>query len=437
VRTEEVRSSQRIQSISALLTPRRIRGHALILVVCLWGACIADYATPGPFDRAANIKFQDFLSFYISGKLIAQGRSSALYDETVRHAEMLRIAQPVDVVRETVFPPTAHSPTYVRIPNLYGPQVGLLFVPLAGIPFLVAGTLWVVVNSLIYFGCVYFILSHCPALRPQRWIVTLCAIAYPPLFHFFVRGQISALILVCLTAAFRALKDDHRVLAGIFLGFLVLKPQFLVALPLILFLARAWTLVAGLIASSAAQIVITRLYFGPALMRDYLQMLWNAPHWIHTAELGLAPIQMHSLRSFWMLVLPSSLGVLILYVLSSIAVIAIAAAIWRSAGPLSLRFSALVLAAVLVNPHLFIYDLLVLAPVFLLLAEWSIQNAPHPSTPALRILLHLAFLLPLFGPLAKWTHLQFSVLTFAALLWTIHRIAKPDHTLALHESAVV
>jgi hypothetical protein len=437
VRSDEVRSSSRIQPISALLTARRIRGHALILAVCLWGACIADYATPGPFDRAANIKFQDFLSFYISGKLIAQGRDSALYDETVRQAEMLRIAQPIDVVRETVFPPTAHSPTNVRIPNLYGPQVGLLFVPFAGIPFLVAGTLWVVLNLLIYFVSVYFILSHCPALRSHRWIVILCAVAYPPLFHFFVRGQISPLILLCFTATFLALNSDRRLLAGIFLGFLVLKPQFLVALPLILLVSRAWTLLAGLVASSAAQLAITRLYFGPAVMSDYLHMLWNAPRWIHTAELGMAHIQMHSLRSFWTLILPSPVVASILYALSSIAVTAIAAAIWRSASPLALRFSALILAAVLVNPHLFIYDLLALAPLLLLLAEWSIQNATDPSTPALRILLYLAFLLPLFGPLAQWTHLQLSVLTFAALLWTIHRIATRGQKLALHESAVV
>jgi hypothetical protein len=37
-------------------------------------------------------------------------------------------------------------------------------------------------------------------------------------------------------------------------------------------------------------------------------------------------------------------------------------------------------------------------------------------------LLYLAFLLPLFGPLAHWTHLQLSVVVFAALLWTLRRL---------------
>jgi hypothetical protein len=36
--------------------------------------------------------------------------------------------------------------------------------------------------------------------------------------------------------------------------------------------------------------------------------------------------------------------------------------------------------------------------------------------------LYLAFLLPLFGPLAYWTRLQLSVIAFAALLQTLRRL---------------
>jgi len=34
---------------------------------------------------------------------------------------------------------------------------------------------------------------------------------------------------------------------------------------------------------------------------------------------------------------------------------------------------------------------------------------------------YLAFLLPMFGPVARWTHLQLSVVAFAAILWTLFR----------------
>jgi hypothetical protein len=194
-------------------------------------------------------------------------------------------------------------------------------------------------------------------------------------------------------------------------------------------------MLAGLIASAIAQLVFARLYFGASVMDDYNNMLRHASDWMSTAELSLAPIQMHSLRSFWTLLLPWPFAASILYLLSSLAVIALAAAIWKSSDLLALRFSGLLLPAVLANPHLFIYDLLALTPIFLLLADWSIENPQHLSTPALRVFLYLAFLLPLFGPLARWTHLQLSVIVFVALLWTIYRITNSSSQFELNSTA--
>jgi hypothetical protein len=153
----------------------------------------------------------------------------------------------------------------------------------------------------------------------------------------------------------------------------------------------------------------------------FAKLLHSASHPAST-ELAFSPIQMHSLESFWEILIPWRLGVWALYLLASFVAIGIAAAIWKSSSHLPLRFSALILAAVLVNPHIYIYDLLALAPAFLLLADWSLDNPHHPAKPALDVLLYLAFLLPLFGPIAYWTHLQLSVVVFAALLWTLRRL---------------
>jgi hypothetical protein len=241
----------------------------------------------------------------------------------------------------------------------------------------------------------------------------------------------SALVLACFTAAFLALRANRSRLAGIALGFLIFKPQFLVAIPLVLLLSRAWKPLAGLVVAAAAQLAFARIYFGQAVMHAYFDTLQHLSRVISAAELSLAPIQMHSLRSFWTLLIsspPISLPqlALLLYILSSIVVIAMAAVIWKSSAPLPLRFSALTLTAVLVNPHLFVYDLLVLAPVLLLLADWTLTNPRHSSSTALRLLAYLAFILPLFGPLSRWTHLQLSVPVFALLLWMLwHHSSDP------------
>lgn len=424
-------------SVARWLTPRRIRAQAIVLALCLWGVCAVDFATPGLFDRAGNIKFQDFLSFYISARLVQHGRAGALYDDQFRAAEMLAIVRSVGVTPESVFPPPSQTPTNVRLPNLYGPQVSLLFVPLTYFPFLIAAQIWVALSLLLYGYCVFLIWKASPALRLHGSLAALCAFAFPPLFHFFVRGQNSVLVLACFTAAFLAFRANRSWLAGIALSLLIFKPQFLVAIPLVLLLAQAWKAFAGLVISAGAQLLFTRIYFGPAVMHSYFDTLRNISR-VGAAELTLAPIQMHSLRSFWTLLIPWPEISLALYLLCSIAAIVIAAAIWKSPAALSLRFTGLTLAAVLVNPHLFVYDLLVLAPALLLLTDWILSQPPHPSSSALLLLTYLAVVLPLFGPLSRWTHIQLSVPAFAALLCFLWQTSRtPSHKLASNESAVV
>ena len=388
----------------------------MMLAFCLWSVCAVDYATPGVFDRAGNIKFQDFIQVPIAARLIAQGRINALYDTQVLNQQ----------IRAMVGNTKAYLEFY------QAPQVVLPFLALSRLSFLTQAAIWVTLSLLIYFACVYELWKTCSALRPYPKLVALCAIAYPPLFHFFARGQLSVLILLCFTGAYLAFRARRDWLAGIALGCLVFKPQFLVAIPVVLLAAQAWKAFSGLAISAAAQLAFAVIFFGQAVIRTYVSVLL---HHASQPELSLSPDQMHSLRSFWVLLIPSTGAIWVLYALSCIATIVLAAAVWKSSSPLALRFSALTLAAVLVNPHLFVYDLLALVPVFILTADWILSRDPQPSSSLFAGLLYLAFVLPLFGPLSRWTHIQLSVIVFVALLGILYR----DRTLPLAsaESAVV
>jgi hypothetical protein len=333
---------------SSWLTPRRLRAHATILAICLWGACAVDFSTPGLIDRAGNIKFQDFLPLYVSAQSIAQGHADALYNQQTAVTEMKAIVAQSNAPRSMLS----------RLPNLYGPQVALLFVPLTRFSFAASARIWGALSLLLFTACVYALWKRCPALRPHAGMVVLAALAFPPLFHFFVRGQNSAFVLACFTAAFFGFRAQRPWLAGIALGLLIFKPQFLVALPLILFLSGELKALIGLTASAAAQLAFAWIYFGSSVMRAYFNTLFHFPRWIETAEPGIAHMQMHSLRSFWALLVPWPEAALVLYILCSLVVMRWAASIWKSSATLALRFSAITLAAVLVNPHLFVYDLL-------------------------------------------------------------------------------
>jgi hypothetical protein len=137
------------------------------------------------------------------------------------------------------------------------------------------------------------------------------------------------------------------------------------------------------------------------------------------------PYQTHSLRTFWSLLLPSGIS-LTLYVLSALLVLGFAIACWRprSTDSLGLRYSALLLATVLVAPHLTVYDLVILAPAFLLLTDWLLAHPKTSLTNWSETLLYLAYMLPLLGPLALWTHIQLSVAAMCALIYVIWKLSE-------------
>ena len=156
-------------------------------------------------------------------------------------------------------------------------------------------------------------------------------------------------------------------------------------------------------------------------MRDYLHALVYVKEVLPLLEPRL--YQTHSLRSFWSLLLPWPSVASALYVVSAVAILVLAVRVWNSRASLSLRFSSLLLATVLVSPHLTVYDLVILAPGFLLLGDWAL--AQHEQLLASRIqqLLYLSYALFLLGPLTRITHVQLSVLAMTALLWICWQIS--------------
>jgi hypothetical protein len=134
--------------------------------------------------------------------------------------------------------------------------------------------------------------------------------------------------------------------------------------------------------------------------------------------------QTHSLRTFWSMLIPWPSASLALYLATALLILVWTVACWRSRLSLSLRYSALLLATVLLAPHLTVYDLVILAPAFLLLSDWIVAQPDQPATGRFKLLLYLAFVLPLLGPLARWTHFQLSVPVMAALLYGIWNLSR-------------
>ncbi len=397
--------------IAGWLTAQRVRRHAMLLAVCTWAVYAFLIATPGLRDRTGKPKGTDFLHFYTLGSLVVEGRSEALYDARAQAELSERLV------------PEAKGFHFLPV---YGPQVALFFSPLARLSYGWAALIWITLSILIYAWCCRAIWKTCPALQEDRRTVLILAIAYPAFFNLVAHGQTSALAMLCLTAAYLAFRTQKPLLAGLAIGMLIYKPQLGLAAAFLLLFAREWKVVAGAVLSAAAQLGIALAYFTTAPMEDYWRVLKQLGESAPVLEPKL--FQMHSLRSFWMMLVPWEPAALLLYIVTAALVLWRAYAAWKSHAPLSLRYSAFLLATVLVTPHLTVYDLVILAPALLLLGDWALANLRHPASPRVRALLYLSYALPLLGAVTQITQVQLSVVAFAALAWTMRPLLRPVET---------
>jgi hypothetical protein len=390
------------------LTSRRLRAHGLLLALTIWAFYIWTIATPTLRDRNWNLKGTDFLHFYTLGSLAIEHHGGELYN---MDAQAAMAAQRI---------PNAAG---VRYLPLYPPQVSLVFAPLAHLSYGRALALWWLCMAVIYGACCYWIWRVCPNLRDFGGTVALVAMAFPAFFHLIAWGQTGALALACFTVGFLSLRDEREFAAGLALGCLIFKPQLGLAAILVFIVSGRWRVMAGAALSAAAQIGAGIAYYGVEPFRSWLRMLRAVPALLPSFE--PRPYQTHCLRTFWSMLVPWSGAALGLYVISAIIVLSWTTAIWKRQESLSLKYSALLLATVLISPHLTVYDLVILAPAILLLTDWLISHRSAP--PGTGTLIYLVCALPLLGPYVRWTHIQLSVIAIAALLYFIWRmIDKQD-----------
>jgi hypothetical protein len=394
------------------LTSRRLRTHGLILALCLWSVYLWNASSPGLRDRTGNLKGTDFLHLYTLGSLAVAHGGSDLYNSGAQAK-----------LAATRVPEAAG----IRYLPLYPPQVSMLFAPFAEISYAWALALWLALNAIIYGGCCYAIWRNCPNLREHTFIVVILAVAFPAFWHLILWGQTSALALLCFTLAFLAFRNQRESLAGLATGFLIFKPQLALAAAIVFVFALQWRVILGALLSSVAQLAAAWSYYGFGAVREWMRAVANAPRQPQWFE--PRPYQTHCLRTFWSMFLPWASASLALYVLSAALVCFMAIVCWRSRLPLSLRFSVLLFATVLIAPHLTVYDLVILAPAFLLLADWLVESRDVPIGSHLTLLLYLAFLLPLVGPFARWTHFQLSVPVMVLIVFEIWNYGRKSDSM--------
>jgi alpha-1,2-mannosyltransferase len=389
---------QSLRGFAIDLTRKRVRGHAVLLGLVVWGAYLFNIATPGLKDREGQLKGADFLHFYALGNIARMHEGGMLYDAP-RQAVLGR-----QLIHQ--------DPGQSYLP-VYGPQYSLLFLPLAGLPYGWAAAMWMLGSALVYFICCALVLRTCPRIKEDRTTIFILAAAFPGFFYMVASGQNSMLALIAFTTAYFCFRAKLPLAAGMALGLLMYKPQFGVMAAVVFVVALEWRVIVGAVITGGGQLAAGAAYYGRASLDGYFHQLVHINQNASALEPHLD--RMHSLRSFWQLLLPWHGIASLLYAASALAVIAITVWCWRSGASFELRYAVFLLGSALVDPHLTDYDLVMLLPALLVIGDRVLLAAESNERDAARVLAYVAYCLPLFGPMLKVVHVQLSVPAYVGL----------------------
>lgn len=393
------------------MTLKRIRAYATLIAATLWTMWTVDFSGQGVMDRLGKIKGTDFLQFYVAGSFVREGRLNELYDLQPLYARAQAIAPGS---RDTIYAP------------MQSPQSLLAFAPVSVFSYPVAVTIWIVVIVLLYAASCAITWRYCTGLHRYRYETIACAIAFPGLFTTVLHGQTSVVALLALAAALFALRHGRPFVAGLAIGCLAFKPHWLLAAGAVFVALREWRVVVGALTGAAGQFGATCLLMGPAVMGAY----WRTLQTVQRLGDLLEPYPGESLRSFFKVFVPFEKAALVAYLLVAVATLYVAMRIWRSRASFELRSSGVVLATLLVSPHAFPYDLILLAPVFFLVANWLADHPSHPPSRAISLTLCALFVAPLLRALPPPVRIQFSVTAMALLLAWLWQTTRSFDTIS-------
>jgi hypothetical protein len=390
-------------------SPRELKGQLIALGLALWVVALVNAATPTPYLRSGQIRGTDFVQFYTLGRLAASGQIRQFDDfDAIRRTQLAAVPEATDVW----FPP------------VYGPQVPLALAPLGWVSYNVALGLWVALSAILYFLLCRVVIVRADRVSRHRGLALLAAATFPAFWQLVQHGQLTVVAVAAIVSAWLLLRGGREVAAGAVLGLLVYKPPLLAPVLVVLLLARAWKVLVPAVLAGTAEVLVTVFWVGVDGIRRYVRLMAHLPSM--SSLLFTRPEQAHGLKAFWMMLVPQPTVALVLYALTALAVVVVAAAIWRAQSDPSRRMSALVLAVALAAPYLFVYDLTILAPVWIWLVDWFLT---HDVPAGVGRVLYAGYLAPLVAPIVPFIHLQLTVpcLAFLVLaLWRYRDAPRPQ-----------
>lgn len=225
----------------------------------LGGAFIAWFVIAVPLRR--EILDNDLTLTYIGARIGIEHGWSHLYSLTFQHQlfVQLRPGAPFHDGERFISPPPS---AWVLVPLTFLGAVATVYVWLAASVAALVAAWWIAA----------------PGSARARTLWLIAALAWYPVQYSLSLAQPGLIILLAVVACWKLAEMDRPYLAGVVLGVSVLKPQLVLAVPLVLLASGRWRIAAAWAVTVGLLAVASVLAIGPQGLSDYRMLLSDAEH---------------------------------------------------------------------------------------------------------------------------------------------------------------
>lgn len=321
-------------------------------------------------------EFEDYIAFYAAGRLVLEGRGESLYD--------------TDVVADTEHEIMGREVGGTGSLGYFNPPfVAVMFAPLALLPVGIASLVLLLVNVLLVIVAAVIIhrLLNLHGLVPSV-LFGLALASFHSVFWLIGHGQFSMLLVLGFLGFYDLQKRGKQRLSGFALALLLVKPQMAILPVLVLVARKQWSPLVSFAAVAGVLTLVSIAVSGPSVLWEYPRYTLGSTGW--EGELGIDIETMYGWNgllakyvdnhSATHLALTSVAGLLTV----GLVVNAFRTIRQTSSGTFALAVAVMIAGSILVNPHVYMQDL-VLVGLVVVLGYIGWRETPLPAIPWLGI----------------------------------------------------
>jgi hypothetical protein len=380
------------------LTDARLRVYPMLVLGFFILAFAALFvSSDGRIDALGRPLGTDFSQVWVAGGEVLAGQPAAPFDAKTHFARQQQIFGP-----ETPLFGWHYPPYFLAVA-----------VAVALLPYLPALLAWQALSLPLYLAAVFGALRGTGLPRRQ---VLVAALAFPAVAINIAHGH-NGFLTAGLLAGGCLLLPTRPLIAGAAFALLAYKPHFGLVLPLALAAGGHWRAIAAAAATFAAMTLASVLAFGLGSWSAFIAGLPFTRLVLEEGAPGFEKIQ-SVFAAVRLLGGPIGLAYAA-QALVGLVVVAALVATWRSRADMRLKSAALLVAALLVTPYGFDYDMAVLGPAIAFAVAHGLEKgfAPWEKT-----LLALVWIMPLLARLISGAVLApFGVAVMAAFFVMLAR----------------